>query len=92
VPPPGCAYSVAVSKEDCPNRIRSPGPTYRTAGPDAGDTVARLRDHLSDDLNTPQALTAIDAWVTSALRRDGTDQAAPGLIKEAVDALLGIVL
>ncbi|WP_409464717.1 cysteine--1-D-myo-inosityl 2-amino-2-deoxy-alpha-D-glucopyranoside ligase [Amycolatopsis sp. GA6-003] len=62
------------------------------AGPDAEDTVARLRDHLSDDLNTPKALTAIDAWVTSALRRDGTDQAAPGLIKEAVDALLGIVL
>ncbi|WP_116206432.1 cysteine--1-D-myo-inosityl 2-amino-2-deoxy-alpha-D-glucopyranoside ligase [Amycolatopsis circi] len=62
------------------------------AGPDAEDTVARLRDHLSDDLNTPKALTAIDAWVTSALRRDGADQAAPGLVKEAVDALLGIVL
>ncbi|MEW2499596.1 cysteine--1-D-myo-inosityl 2-amino-2-deoxy-alpha-D-glucopyranoside ligase [Amycolatopsis sp. NPDC047767] len=62
------------------------------AGPDATETLARLRDHLSDDLDTPQALTAIDAWATEALRRDGKDTAAPGLIKLAVDALLGISL
>jgi L-cysteine:1D-myo-inositol 2-amino-2-deoxy-alpha-D-glucopyranoside ligase len=61
-------------------------------GPAAEDTVARLRDHLSDDLDTPKALTAIDAWATEALRRDGTDTTAPGLIRLAVDALLGIEL
>jgi L-cysteine:1D-myo-inositol 2-amino-2-deoxy-alpha-D-glucopyranoside ligase len=61
-------------------------------GPSAEDTVTRLRDHLSDDLDTPKALAAIDAWASEALRRDGTDPAAPGLIRDAVDALLGITL
>ncbi|MEV0074760.1 MULTISPECIES: cysteine--1-D-myo-inosityl 2-amino-2-deoxy-alpha-D-glucopyranoside ligase [unclassified Amycolatopsis] len=62
------------------------------AGPDATETLAQLRDHLSDDLDTPNALAAIDAWATAALRRDGTDPTAPGLIRSAVDALLGIEL
>ncbi|WP_328610071.1 cysteine--1-D-myo-inosityl 2-amino-2-deoxy-alpha-D-glucopyranoside ligase [Amycolatopsis sp. NBC_00345] len=61
-------------------------------GPDATDVVARLRDHLSDDLDTPKALSAVDSWATGALRRDGTDTVAPGLIRNAVDALLGIQL
>ena len=29
--------------------------------------VARLRDHLADDLDTPNALAAVDAWVAEAL-------------------------
>jgi L-cysteine:1D-myo-inositol 2-amino-2-deoxy-alpha-D-glucopyranoside ligase len=62
------------------------------AGPDATEVVARLRDHLSDDLDTPKALAAVDAWAAGALRRDGTDTAAPALIRTAVDALLGIQL
>ncbi|MGW4489755.1 cysteine--1-D-myo-inosityl 2-amino-2-deoxy-alpha-D-glucopyranoside ligase [Amycolatopsis sp. NPDC004368] len=62
------------------------------AGPDATETLARLRDHLSDDLDTPKALEAIDAWVAAALRRDGTDTTAPGLLRLATDALLGIEL
>ncbi|MEU4671456.1 cysteine--1-D-myo-inosityl 2-amino-2-deoxy-alpha-D-glucopyranoside ligase [Amycolatopsis sp. NPDC023774] len=63
------------------------------AGPDATDTLARLRDHLSDDLDTPKALAAVDAWAEAALRRDGsdTDTTSPGLIRTAVDALLGVV-
>ncbi|RJQ78576.1 cysteine--1-D-myo-inosityl 2-amino-2-deoxy-alpha-D-glucopyranoside ligase [Amycolatopsis panacis] len=62
------------------------------AGPEAADTVARLRDHLSDDLDTPKALAAVDAWVSAALRRSGSDATAPGQIRDAVDALLGIAL
>jgi L-cysteine:1D-myo-inositol 2-amino-2-deoxy-alpha-D-glucopyranoside ligase len=63
----------------------------RPAGPAAEDTVARLRDHLSDDLDTPRAIAAVDAWVAEA-ERGGSDEAAPGLVKAAVDALLGIAL
>jgi L-cysteine:1D-myo-inositol 2-amino-2-deoxy-alpha-D-glucopyranoside ligase len=59
---------------------------------DATDTVARLRDHLSDDLDTPKALAALDAWAEQALTHGGSDAAAPGLIRTAVDALLGIEL
>ncbi|MFE0020718.1 cysteine--1-D-myo-inosityl 2-amino-2-deoxy-alpha-D-glucopyranoside ligase [Amycolatopsis sp. NPDC059021] len=62
------------------------------AGPEAADTIDRLRDRLADDLDTPKALAAVDAWVTAALRRDGTDPEAPGQLKAAVDALLGIAL
>jgi len=58
----------------------------------ATDTVARLRDHLSDDLDTPKALAALDAWADQALTHGGSDEAAPGLIRTAVDALLGIEL
>lgn len=64
----------------------------RTTGPDAADTVARLRDHLSDDLDTPKALLAVDAWADRALSGDGDDPAAPRQVHDAVDALLGVAL
>jgi L-cysteine:1D-myo-inositol 2-amino-2-deoxy-alpha-D-glucopyranoside ligase len=62
------------------------------AGPDAEDTVARLRTHLADDLDTPHALMAVDAWANEALTGRGRDTAAPPLIRDAVDALLGVTL
>ncbi|MFC4128339.1 cysteine--1-D-myo-inosityl 2-amino-2-deoxy-alpha-D-glucopyranoside ligase [Nocardia rhizosphaerae] len=61
-------------------------------GPAAADTVARLRQHLTDDLDTPKALDAIDSWATQAVTYGGADPTAPTLIREAVDALLGITL
>jgi len=62
------------------------------AGPDATDLVARLRTHLADDLDTPRALAAVDAWATRALERRGGDATAPRLVRDAVDALLGVEL
>ncbi|ACU97232.1 cysteine--1-D-myo-inosityl 2-amino-2-deoxy-alpha-D-glucopyranoside ligase [Saccharomonospora viridis] len=65
------------------------------SGPDAEATVDRLRDHLADDLDTPKALAAVDAWVDEALRhRSGTvgSESAPALVRAAVDSLLGVVL
>jgi L-cysteine:1D-myo-inositol 2-amino-2-deoxy-alpha-D-glucopyranoside ligase len=64
------------------------GPT----GPSATDTITRLRDHLSDDLDTPAALAAVDAWAAEALTGHGTDADAPGELRAAVDALLGVAL
>ena len=66
--------------------------TALESGPDAADTVARLRQHLGDDLDTPRALAAVDAWAAEALHRRGTDATAPGLVRDAVDALLGVAL
>jgi L-cysteine:1D-myo-inositol 2-amino-2-deoxy-alpha-D-glucopyranoside ligase len=66
--------------------------TSAQAGPAAESTVAKLRDRLADDLDTPSALSAVDAWVADALRYRGTDADAPVLIRTAVDALLGVVL
>ncbi|KMS90549.1 cysteine--1-D-myo-inosityl 2-amino-2-deoxy-alpha-D-glucopyranoside ligase [Streptomyces regensis] len=66
--------------------------TSLPTGPEADDVVARLREHLADDLDTPRALAAIDAWADEALRGNGSDAGAPALVASAVDALLGIAL
>ncbi|MGX1811661.1 cysteine--1-D-myo-inosityl 2-amino-2-deoxy-alpha-D-glucopyranoside ligase [Nocardia sp. NPDC055321] len=70
---------------------------YRAAvalasGPPAHDTVARVRQHLADDLDTPKALAALDNWVNQALTYGGPDAEAPALIRDTVDALLGVRL
>jgi L-cysteine:1D-myo-inositol 2-amino-2-deoxy-alpha-D-glucopyranoside ligase len=62
------------------------------AGPPADDLVTRLRTHLADDLDTPAALAAVDAWAGEALDRHGRDAGAPALTRNAVDALLGVAL
>ena len=62
------------------------------SGPSAEDLVARLRTHLADDLDTPAAIAAVDAWAGEALERRGTDTAAPSLVRGALDALLGVAL
>jgi L-cysteine:1D-myo-inositol 2-amino-2-deoxy-alpha-D-glucopyranoside ligase len=62
------------------------------AGPSAEDLVLRLRTHLADDLDTPSALAAVDAWAAEALERRGGDANAPALVRDAVDALLGVAL
>ncbi|MGH3469126.1 MAG: cysteine--1-D-myo-inosityl 2-amino-2-deoxy-alpha-D-glucopyranoside ligase, partial [Thermocrispum sp.] len=62
------------------------------AGPPAADTVDRLRDRLTDDLDTPRALDVVDAWANAALTRTGSDPDAPQAVRDAVDALLGIAV
>ncbi|GAA5117410.1 cysteine--1-D-myo-inosityl 2-amino-2-deoxy-alpha-D-glucopyranoside ligase [Pseudonocardia adelaidensis] len=63
-----------------------------SSAPPADDLVARLRTHLADDLDTPAALAAVDAWAGEALERRGRDAAAPALARKAIDALLGVAL
>ena len=60
----------------------------RPAGPSGGALLAELRAALGDDLDTPRALAAVDSWSAGA----GDDPAAPGLVRDAVDALLGVTL
>ena len=66
--------------------------TSLPAGPAAHDLVQRLRTHLADDLDSPAALAAVDAWAAEALERRGRDADAPALVRTAVDALLGVAL
>lgn len=58
----------------------------------AADTVARLRTHLADDLDTPRALAAVDAWARNTLDYGGADSGAGAELATAVDALLGVPL
>lgn len=66
--------------------------TALPAGPDATDVLARVRTYLADDLNTPKALVALDAWCTEALDDGGSDAQAPEIVASAIDALLGVAL
>ncbi len=66
--------------------------TALPAGPDASDVLARVRAYLADDLNTPKALVALDAWSTEALDDGGSDAQAPETVASAIDALLGVAL
>jgi L-cysteine:1D-myo-inositol 2-amino-2-deoxy-alpha-D-glucopyranoside ligase len=60
----------------------------RDAGAPADPVLAQVRAALADDLDTARAIAAVDAWVGA----DGDDEGAPGLVKDLVDALLGIAL
>ncbi|MGH3532850.1 MAG: cysteine--1-D-myo-inosityl 2-amino-2-deoxy-alpha-D-glucopyranoside ligase [Mycobacterium sp.] len=66
--------------------------TALPAGPDAADTIARMRRYLADDLDTPKAIAALDGWATDALEYGGHDTEAPTAVATAVDALLGVAL
>ena len=89
---PTAAWSAEVLAEAAARLQRWRAATALPAGPDATDTVARLRRYLADDLNTPKALAAVDGWSTDALDYGGHDSAAPRAVAAAVDALLGVQL
>lgn len=60
----------------------------RPAGAAAGPVLDAVRRALADDLNSPAALAAVDAWASAS----GDDAGAPALVRALVDALLGIAL
>jgi L-cysteine:1D-myo-inositol 2-amino-2-deoxy-alpha-D-glucopyranoside ligase len=72
------------------------------SGPSAAGVLAEVRAALADDLDTNRALAAVDAWandalvadalVSDALERPAEDTSAPGLVRDLVDALLGVAL
>jgi L-cysteine:1D-myo-inositol 2-amino-2-deoxy-alpha-D-glucopyranoside ligase len=62
------------------------------AGPRADDVLEAVRRHLADDLGAPAALRTVDRWADETLRVGGRDDAAPGLVADVADALLGVVL
>ena len=60
----------------------------RPAGPSGESLLSAVRQALYDDLDTPTALAAVDAWCAAS----GDDAAAPQLVTQLVDALLGVAL
>jgi L-cysteine:1D-myo-inositol 2-amino-2-deoxy-alpha-D-glucopyranoside ligase len=60
----------------------------RPAGPSGTALLTALRAALADDLDTPAALALVDAWCAA----EGDDERAPALVRDAVDALLGVAL
>jgi L-cysteine:1D-myo-inositol 2-amino-2-deoxy-alpha-D-glucopyranoside ligase len=64
----------------------------RPTGPGAAGTLARVRELITDDLDAPHALAAVDRWVHDQLTRGGDDPEGPRLVSRTVDALLGVAL
>jgi L-cysteine:1D-myo-inositol 2-amino-2-deoxy-alpha-D-glucopyranoside ligase len=66
------------------------------AGPPATELLAEVRHHMSNDLDTPSAIAAIDRWAGAGLLAAGDDAGedagAPAVVRDLVDALLGIDL
>jgi L-cysteine:1D-myo-inositol 2-amino-2-deoxy-alpha-D-glucopyranoside ligase len=64
----------------------------RPAGALAAPVLRSVRERLADDLDTPAAIAAIDTWADATLAGTADDDAAPGLVRDIADALLGIAL
>lgn len=62
------------------------------AGPDALPVLREVRERMADDLDTPGALAAVDAWAARASGGEATDPGAPALVRAIADTLLGVAL
>jgi L-cysteine:1D-myo-inositol 2-amino-2-deoxy-alpha-D-glucopyranoside ligase len=60
----------------------------RTTAPAGEPVLAELRSRLADDLDTNGAIAAVDGWAAA----EGDDGGAPALLRDAIDALLGIAV
>jgi L-cysteine:1D-myo-inositol 2-amino-2-deoxy-alpha-D-glucopyranoside ligase len=55
--------------------------------------LAEVRERLADDLDAPGAVAAVDAWADAVLEPPGGVPAREAtLVRETVDALLGVAL
>src|SRR5271166_1113230 len=86
------SWSAALLEEALARLARWRQAVALPAGPDASDTIARVRRYLADDLDSPKAIAALDGWATDAREYGGHDAAAPKLVATAIDALLGVDL
>jgi len=88
------ALSRAVSAE--PDAASDPGSVVTGEGiPTAESVLAAVRERIADDLDAPGALAAVDRWasaVTGAAELPAGTAAAAALVRDTVDALLGIAL
>jgi L-cysteine:1D-myo-inositol 2-amino-2-deoxy-alpha-D-glucopyranoside ligase len=62
------------------------------SGPSADQLLTQVREALADDLDAPRALSAVDRWAEEQRLRGGSDATATALVRDLVDALLGVAL
>jgi L-cysteine:1D-myo-inositol 2-amino-2-deoxy-alpha-D-glucopyranoside ligase len=74
-------------------------------GAPAGPVLTAVRERLADDLDSPGAIAVVDAWAAASLAEadggggvpaaeamDDWDPQSPTVVRDVVDALLGIEL
>jgi L-cysteine:1D-myo-inositol 2-amino-2-deoxy-alpha-D-glucopyranoside ligase len=69
----------------------SPPARSATPVPSAESVLGALRERLADDLDAPGALAVVDDWADAVLAAAACPPDA-GLVRDAVDALLGVTL
>jgi len=65
------------------------------SGPSGESVLAAVRERLSDDLDAPGALAAVDDWASAVLDAGALpagSRASAALVRDTVDALLGVAL
>jgi L-cysteine:1D-myo-inositol 2-amino-2-deoxy-alpha-D-glucopyranoside ligase len=67
------------------------------AVPEAGQVLAAVRDRMADGLDAPGALAVVDSWADAVLADAvladwGSGAPAASLVRDTVDALLGVAL
>jgi len=65
------------------------------AVPSAERVLAEVRERIADDLDAPGALAAVDRWATAVLSAPALPPgtaASAALVRDTVDALLGVAL
>jgi L-cysteine:1D-myo-inositol 2-amino-2-deoxy-alpha-D-glucopyranoside ligase len=62
----------------------------RPSGAAGAPVLTAVREALADDLDAVSALAAVDGWADATLAGDASDDTAPALLRDTVDALLGI--
>jgi L-cysteine:1D-myo-inositol 2-amino-2-deoxy-alpha-D-glucopyranoside ligase len=62
--------------------------------PSGESVLGEVRERLADDLDAPGALAAVDAWAAAALAAPGPvgDAGDAGLVRDTIDALLGVTV
>jgi L-cysteine:1D-myo-inositol 2-amino-2-deoxy-alpha-D-glucopyranoside ligase len=66
-------------------------PAGAPGGPSAASVLGEVRERLADDLDAPGALAAVDAWAAAVLAGPGPTPDA-GLVRDTIDALLGVAV
>jgi L-cysteine:1D-myo-inositol 2-amino-2-deoxy-alpha-D-glucopyranoside ligase len=60
--------------------------------PSGEPVLAAVRERLADDLDAPGALAAVDRWADAVIAAGSAPPGAARLVRDTVDALLGIAL
>jgi L-cysteine:1D-myo-inositol 2-amino-2-deoxy-alpha-D-glucopyranoside ligase len=85
-------YVTAHLEQALDRLVRWQAATSLPSGPPAAELLEGVRARLADDLDAPGALQLIDAWADDAIAGGGDDVAAPGIVRDLADALLGVRL
>ena len=70
--------------------VRAAEPVRAEPVPTAEALLAAMRERMADDLDAPGALAVVDRWADAVLA--GSPALGASLVRDAVDALLGVAL